>query len=127
MQLDVMFRRDVERIRKSSRSADSGPWVSHYEEMAKKTVVRRLAKYLPASTEKMHRLVELDEQAEAGIPQDLALPSIEVAEEPDVQPASKLDAIVARARKPKEAPANPESAGSEPELPLEREPGCDDA
>lgn len=126
VQFEVMFRRDIEKIRKGSRAADSGPWSDYYEEMAKKTAVRRLAKFLPASTEKMHRLVELDEQAEAGIAQDLALPTIELESDPIAteQPTSKLDAIVKGGKK---QPAQQEFAeGSDPDPAQEREPGSDD-
>jgi recombination protein RecT len=42
---------DVEKIRAASRSKDSGPWTSWWEEMAKKSAIRRLAKYLPQSTD----------------------------------------------------------------------------
>ena len=42
---------DVEKIRNASRSKDSGPWASWWEEMAKKSAIRRLAKYLPQSTD----------------------------------------------------------------------------
>lgn len=51
VQREVMTRAQVERVRAVSRAKDSGPWVSWYEEMARKTVVRRLSKYLPMSTE----------------------------------------------------------------------------
>lgn len=44
------------------------PWVNNYDEMARKTVVRRLFKYLPVSIE-IQAAVGLDEQAEAGINQ----------------------------------------------------------
>lgn len=43
---------EVEKIRSISRSAKKGPWVDHWAEMAKKTVIRRLCKVLPASTDK---------------------------------------------------------------------------
>lgn len=49
--IDVMSRDDVERIRSVSRSRDRGPWVDWWDEMAKKTVIRRLAKYLPSSSD----------------------------------------------------------------------------
>lgn len=42
---------DVEAIRKRSRSGNSGPWVTDFDEMAKKTVVRRHSKRLPMSTD----------------------------------------------------------------------------
>ena len=47
---DVMSRADVDAIRARSRGK-GGPWSTDYAEMARKTVVRRLAKYLPLSVE----------------------------------------------------------------------------
>lgn len=49
--LEVMSRADVEAVRKTSRAANNGPWVSHYGEMARKTCARRLWKQLPLITE----------------------------------------------------------------------------
>jgi recombination protein RecT len=49
--IDVMSRDDVEKIRSVSRSRSRGPWVDWWDEMAKKTVIRRLAKYLPSSSD----------------------------------------------------------------------------
>jgi len=48
---EVMSVEDVEAIRRRSRSGQSGPWVTDFAEMAKKTVVRRHAKRLPLSTD----------------------------------------------------------------------------
>lgn len=72
VQFDVMSRLEVEKIRARSKAKDNGPWVTDFDEMAKKTVVRRLFKYLPVSIE-IQRAVGLDEQAEAGVSQDNAL------------------------------------------------------
>jgi recombination protein RecT len=69
VQFEVMSRAEVERVREKSKAGSSGPWVDHFEEMAKKTAIRRLFKYLPVSVE-MARAVTMDEQAEAGIAQD---------------------------------------------------------
>lgn len=71
-QFEVMSRKEIERIRAQSKAGQSGPWVSHFEEMAKKTVIRRLFKYLPVSIE-LARAVGMDEQAEVGMPQDNVL------------------------------------------------------
>lgn len=68
-QFEVMSRAEIEKVRAMSKAGSSGPWVSHYEEMSKKTVIRRLFKYLPVSIE-MQSAVGLDEQQEAGIAQD---------------------------------------------------------
>jgi len=41
-QAEVMTRAQVDAIRKRSRASDGGPWVTDYDEMARKTVVKRL-------------------------------------------------------------------------------------
>src|SRR5262249_27161008 len=51
IQFDVMRKREVDAIRARSRASNEGPWVTDYEEMAKKTVLRRLCKMLPCSIE----------------------------------------------------------------------------
>jgi len=65
-QFDIMSVDDVEDIRKKSADAKSFAWKDYYDEMAKKTVVRRLFKWLPCSIE-IQRAVVLDEQREAGV------------------------------------------------------------
>lgn len=42
---------DIDKIRNASKSKDKGPWVDWWEEMAKKSALRRLAKRLPVSTD----------------------------------------------------------------------------
>lgn len=68
--LDVMPIEDIERIRERSRSRDRGPWVTDYDQMCCKTVLRRLFKITPCSTE-LQRAVTLDEEAALGIAQNL--------------------------------------------------------
>lgn len=65
VQFDVMSRAQVESVRDKhgNVSGSSSPWVSHFEEMAKKTVLRRLFKYLPVGTE-LAAAVALDEAGE---------------------------------------------------------------
>lgn len=48
---EVMTRDEVESIRKRSRAGTSGPWVTDFDEMAKKTVFRRCSKWLQLSPE----------------------------------------------------------------------------
>lgn len=62
VQVEVMSRAQVDAIRARSRSGGSGPWVTDYEEMAKKTALRRLAKWLPLSSERYERALELDNE-----------------------------------------------------------------
>lgn len=48
---EVMTREEVDGIKKRSKSGNSGPWVTDYPEMAKKTVFRRASKWIPLSAE----------------------------------------------------------------------------
>lgn len=64
-QFVVLSRKQIEALRRRSKASDSGPWVTDWEEMAKKTAIRRLAKSLPMSVE-MAKAMELQARAEAG-------------------------------------------------------------
>ena len=55
--MEVMSVAEVEEVRATSKAKDSGPWVTWWGEMAKKTVVRRLAKRLPLTAD-LERLVQ---------------------------------------------------------------------
>lgn len=67
---EVMSKPEIDVIRMKAPAGQKGPWVTHYDEMAKKTVARRLCKWLPLHAAGQ-RAVNLDEMAEAGLPQDL--------------------------------------------------------
>ena len=58
---EVMTKDEIEKVRKSSRAGSSGPWKDHWSEMAKKTVFRRLCKWLPLTPE-VRTLTELDDE-----------------------------------------------------------------
>jgi recombination protein RecT len=49
--IEVMSLAQINQVRAVSRAANDGPWVNWFDEMARKTVVRRLAKRLPISTD----------------------------------------------------------------------------
>lgn len=92
-QFECMTRREIDAIRKRSPAGNEGPWVTDFAEMAKKTILRRLCKMLPASVE-LARAVALDERADLGLPQqleDVVDAQIEVEPKP-----STLDAVVAK-------------------------------
>lgn len=93
-QVEVMTKSEVEKVRRSSRAAESGPWQQWPEEMAKKTVIKRLCKMLPMSVE-LAKAVEKDNAADTGEPfididtvseDDFAPPA-------DEKPQSKTDAL----------------------------------
>lgn len=59
---DVLNRGDIEQARQQSQTGrkNQGPWKDHYESMARKTVIRRMAPYLPLNVEAAQAL-EADE------------------------------------------------------------------
>jgi recombination protein RecT len=68
-QFEVMSRAEVEAIRARSKAGRNGPWVTDFAQMALKTVIRRLFKFLPVSIE-LQQAISLDERAESNLPQD---------------------------------------------------------
>ena len=58
---EVMSSDEIEAIRKRSKAGNSGPWITDWNEMAKKTVFRRLSKWLPLSPE-FRDAVEADDE-----------------------------------------------------------------
>lgn len=49
--VEVMSKKQIEQVRSVSRSKGNGPWVTWWDEQARKTVIRRLSKRLPMSTD----------------------------------------------------------------------------
>ena len=49
--VEIMSREEIDAIRKRSKAADFGPWKTDYNEMAKKTVLRRGSKWIRLSPE----------------------------------------------------------------------------
>jgi recombination protein RecT len=58
---EVMTIAEVEKVRNVSRAKDNGPWRDWWDEMAKKTVIRRLAKRLPTSAD-LDDLIRRDDE-----------------------------------------------------------------
>lgn len=48
---EVMTKEEVDAVRKRSKASGSGPWVTDYDEMAKKTTIRRMSKRWDLSPE----------------------------------------------------------------------------
>lgn len=96
IQWEVMRRHEVNAIRARSRSANDGPWVTDFEPMSKKTVLKRLCKLLPMSVE-AQQAIDLDDKAEVGLPQDLEVPPGVVSDDaPEaIAGGSRLDQLTA--------------------------------
>ena len=95
VQFDQMSKADVDKIRARSRASSSGPWVTDYDEMAKKTVLRRLCKLLPLTTEAAAIIAE-EETEEAEVAVELL---------PPVERGSRTAALKERLRSRVEPPA----------------------
>lgn len=75
--IDWMWSSEIEAVRARSRAGESGPWKTDYVEMAKKTVIRRLAKTSDASP-KVTRVAAAEEARDAGV--DVSLTDLTDAE-----------------------------------------------
>jgi recombination protein RecT len=59
---EVMTRDEVDAVRRRSKAASSGPWVTDFDEMAKKTVFKRASKWVSISAEIRELFQKEDEQ-----------------------------------------------------------------
>ncbi len=74
---EFMPKSEINKRRARSAAKNSGPWVTDYEEMACKTVIRHMFKYLPISIEIMKQVEYTDETVKHEIMPDMT-------ESPDV-------------------------------------------
>jgi recombination protein RecT len=58
---EIMTVAEIEKVRAVSRAGKSGPWVDWWDEMARKTVLRRLCKRLPMSSD-LDDLIRRDDE-----------------------------------------------------------------
>lgn len=103
-QWEYMTREQIEGIRKRSKAGNNGPWVTDWEEMARKTVFRRHAKRLPIASERLRDAIEIDDG-------NAFADAIEVQSEPDEGPSKPK--LKAPNEAPKELPAKEEKRDSE--------------
>ena len=66
-QHEVMSKQQVDMIRSRAKAKNAAAWTESYPEMARKTVVRRLCKYLPLTAEAMDAIAK-DDEREYGTP-----------------------------------------------------------
>lgn len=98
-QFVVMTKDEVDDIRLRSKAGNNGPWKTDYEEMAKKTAIRRLCKYLPVSAD-LAAALALEDRAESGgvMPLEMAgLNDVDLDESYDA-PVNAASAINERIR-----------------------------
>lgn len=117
--IEIMSRFEIERIRQRSKAKEFGPWVTDWDMMARKTVLRRLIRYAPMSPEAA-QAVTVEERIEAG--EELAdiIPLANV-DKPQEKPANKSEALAQRIKEARQdAAASTETVASGPveQLPL---------
>lgn len=112
VQFEVMTRGQIEAIMRSTQSEGKyGPWLDHFDEQARKTCIRRLAKSLPLESEKhkdLLRALEVSDARDEG-DVDIEIPADVVSVE---EPASPNDATK-QALKAKTAAAKPAANGTQ--------------
>jgi recombination protein RecT len=93
---NVLYKNDIEKAKAKSSGAKypGSIWEKHYDEMAMKTAIRRLFKYLPISLE-MQRAIALDEAADDGRQSEVIDSECEniIKEDNDEESKSKSDKI----------------------------------
>ncbi len=92
---EVMSKAEIEKVRGVSRAKGSGPWVQWWDQMARKTVLRRLSKYLPMDAAPMEALLQRDEERPATptgeeIVEAEAVEILDTAEITDSQPGDDV-------------------------------------
>ena len=87
---EVMSVKEVEDVRKRSKASKSGPWVTDWEAMAKKTVIKRLMKFLPLSPEL--RNVALAAEMDDSTRSEFKLPIEEVQPPQQIEAPAGVDA-----------------------------------
>ncbi len=126
-QREIMTRRQIEAVRSRSKAANAGPWVTDYEEMAKKTVLKRLAKMLPLTIE-LTEAIEKDIETEIDITPVPVEPGTGIPE-PGEEPHTRTDGIRFKIGRPpgsrnrpkdgpQPPPPPPETTGTPGELPV---------
>jgi recombination protein RecT len=133
---EVMTRDQVERIRLDSPGKDSDMWKNDYDEGGRKTVVRRIQKYLPKTSE-LARVQQLEDLAASDVAQELDVSKINKDGEieiPEVQPKA-TDASFTDVPPPEkkvvdqpvkaavEAPAPPKEKEPAPQMGMAMKPG----
>jgi len=79
---EVMTKDEVDAIRKRSKASGSGPWVTDYDEMAKKTVLRRMSKRWDLSPEARDAIT-----SDADVPDfEVSVPEVKTPQFPEPPP-----------------------------------------
>jgi recombination protein RecT len=146
---EVMWSRDIEKVRSKSKQPNGLMWGTFYDQAAIKSVIKRGAKLLPTSSERLERVIEHDNEAmgfeafnqrdvdanalmaptEPAAPAAPATPAVtdQRAEQEQRRP-SRMAGIVNRARQAEPVAAKTQAGGSRAAaagLPVDQAPADD--
>lgn len=108
VQFEFMDYDQIMAIKKRSKAANNGPWVTDEGEMIRKTTIRRLFKYIPSSPD-LERAIELDNDA-VGVMVDA-----DVENEPGISRTSRLANMIGDTQdEPRIAEDNPPQKSDTP-------------
>ena len=122
---DTMTLEDLEKVRASSRNANSGPWEQWTTEMYRKTVAKRLFKQLPLISTELSELIDRDNEQYVELGKPAGVSSVaqavqqtvrEEAKEPlegEVVPQPKKKKVTKKAAEKKPATPEPEPESAE--------------
>ena len=111
-QFEYMPKYKIERMRARSKSKDSGPWVTDYAMMSRKTAIRRLMHYLPL-TNQMAEAIRIDEENELGAGSSNESPNVEPEKS---EPIKRKEQPKAKSRRDKEDVKENEKEKAKPKL-----------
>lgn len=103
--LEWMSIHDVERIKSRSKASTNGPWVTDYEQMVRKTLIRRMVNYLPMSIELAAAIQvsdSVDDGKKAHIDGDFVVVEEQDEEQPNQESAANVQDIKPVDTEPKE-------------------------
>ncbi|WP_168222031.1 recombinase RecT [Aquisphaera giovannonii] len=115
---EFMSTKQIEGIRERSKSKDKGPWQTDWSEMARKTVIRRLAKRLPVDSDIARVVQHIDEDYDFQPSGQAVTPH----DEDGVVLENQENAKPAKARGSAAAKLNPKPKQPEPGPVIENEP-----
>lgn len=88
---EVMTAEEIEKIRSNAKAKNGPAWTHHWGEMARKTVIRRLSKRLPMSSD-LESSIYADDELYDGPSKDDAKEEKDVS--PVTKPAARLNSII---------------------------------
>ena len=107
----VMSIDEVQAIRKRSKASDSGPWITDFAEMGKKTVIKRTLKVFEGASPELSNIMRIDNEAMGYID----TPELPISEPQAIKKEKVIDV------QPEEQ-SEPEPEATEPEPTQEKKP-----